>query len=122
MARDQILGYVRRQRRQLEHAARRVGADANGIKARMTHRHERPKDYDDATLARKVETVIFRTADAPKSTVNESAQNGVVALRGEVQTAEQMRSLVDQTRRVQGVQSVENLPHLPGSPARMHSG
>ena len=36
------------------------------------------------TLARKVESEIFRAADAPKGAVSVNAENGVVFLRGEV--------------------------------------
>ena len=40
------------------------------------------KNYDDATLAHKVETELFRPADAPKSQVSVNVNDGVVELRG----------------------------------------
>src|ERR687891_398335 len=44
------------------------------------------REYDDVTLARKVESEILRDEDAPKGTVAVSAQHGVVELRGLVST------------------------------------
>ena len=43
------------------------------------------RDYDDATLAHKVETELFRPADAPKGQVSVNVNDGVVELRGESQ-------------------------------------
>jgi gas vesicle protein len=76
--------------------------------------------FDDVTLARKVETEIFRAADAPKGQVDVNVQEGVVQLRGEVRNPEQLNDLVEKARRVQGVRDVESLLHLPGTPAPMH--
>ena len=78
------------------------------------------RDYDDVTLARKVETEIFRDAEVPKGQINVNAQEGVVQLRGEVPTEDMLDDLVEKTRSVEGVRDVENLLHLPGSPAPMH--
>ncbi len=71
---------------------------------------------DDVTLARKVETEIFRDAEVPKGQINVNAENGVVVLRGEVEEPELIRDLEAKTRNVQGVQEVENLLHTPGTP------
>ena len=118
--RDRLLGTLRRRRRQLARTGRGIGAEAYGVSQRLQHLREEPKDYDDATLARKVETVIFRDADAPKGTVNVNAQNGIVQLRGQVDTPRQIEQLAAKARKVQGVRDVENLLHLPGTPAPMH--
>ena len=80
----------------------------------------RPNEYDDATLAHKVESVIFRGADVPKGQILVNAQHGVVQLRGEVPSQDILDALVERTRDVQGVQDVESLLHLPGTPAPMH--
>jgi osmotically-inducible protein OsmY len=47
-------------------------------------------------------------------------QNGVVQLRGQVQRPDLVDTLVERTRKVQGVVDVENLLHLPGTEAPMH--
>jgi osmotically-inducible protein OsmY len=87
---------------------------------KLRHRHEVPKSYDDTTLARKVETELFRPADAPKGEVDVSVTRGVVTLRGEVGSPDLIADLVERTRKIQGVQGVESLLHTPGTQAPMH--
>src|SRR4051794_21309789 len=70
-------------------AASQATAKATAVagKAQSAARSHMPGtdgDIDDVTLARKVETEIFRAADAPKGQVSVNAENGVVFLRGEV--------------------------------------
>jgi osmotically-inducible protein OsmY len=101
--------------RQLD-AVRRIRV----LALRLRHRRETPKRYDDTTLARKVETELFRPEDAPKGQVDVSAARGVVTLRGEVGSGELIAELVERTRKVQGVQGVESLLHTPDTPAPMH--
>jgi hypothetical protein len=74
-----------------------------------------PRDYDDVTLARKVESAIFRSEDSPKGDVNVNAENGVVFLRGQVKTPEQIKGLEVAARKVAGVKDVNNLLHTPGT-------
>jgi osmotically-inducible protein OsmY len=75
---------------------------------------------DDVTLARQVESEIFGDADVPKGQINVNAEEGKVVLRGEVESAEMIEELVSKARKVQGVQEVENLLHMPGQAAPMH--
>jgi hypothetical protein len=103
-----------------ERAGRGVGARVYGMSQQVQHLQEEPKDFDDVTLTRKVETEIFRDADAPKGQVDVNVQDGVVQLRGEVRSPEQLDDLVEKARRVQSVRDVESLLHLPGTPAPMH--
>jgi len=72
---------------------------------------------DDATLARKVETEIFRDADAPKGQVDVNSENGVVFLRGELEDASWIERLETTAGQVDGVQAVVNLLHRPGTEA-----
>jgi osmotically-inducible protein OsmY len=120
MTRDRAVGLLRGSGRRATRAGRLVASEAYGVKQKATHLREEPKDFDDATLTNKVETEVFRSADVPKGNVNVNVQNGVVQLRGEVTTPEMVEVLVEKTRKVQGVQAVENLLHLPGAPAPMH--
>lgn len=88
----------------------------------MLHRHESPKPQpDDATLAHKVESIIFRDADVPKGQINVNAEDGVVTLRGEVPDETMLEALVERTREIAGVRRVESLLHLPGQDAPMHA-
>jgi osmotically-inducible protein OsmY len=72
---------------------------------------------DDVTLARKVETEIFRPADAPKADVSVDVQAGVATLRGEVPDPRWIQRLGDDAGHVDGIQGVQNLLHTPGTPA-----
>ena len=100
------------------HAGNAVTAEAQAAKQKATHLKEEDKPQpDDVTLARKVETEIFRDADIPKGQINVNAENGKVVLRGEVEEPELIKDLEKRTKKVQGVQEVENLLHVPGTPA-----
>ena len=119
MLRDRTAGFFRRGWRRTARAGRAVSAEAYGVSQKVQHLQEEPKVLDDATLARKVETEIFRSEDAPKGTVNVNAENGVVYLRGEVERPDLLEELEQKVRSIQGVKEVENLLHLPGQPAPM---
>jgi osmotically-inducible protein OsmY len=106
--------YVRQAGRQAQGAA----SQAEGLKAKATHLKEQEKEQpDDVTLARKVESEIFRGADVPKGQVNVNVEDGVVYLRGELDQLDLIEDLAVQARKVQGVLGVENLLHVPGQEA-----
>jgi osmotically-inducible protein OsmY len=87
-------------------------------KARTLANCERPKpDMDDHTLKNKVETVLFRDADAPKDRVNVTVVDGGVDLRGEVKRPDIKEALEAHARSVPEVRDVRNLLHLPKTPA-----
>jgi osmotically-inducible protein OsmY len=118
---DRVTGFFRHGARKTEYAARGVAAEAYGLKQKAAHLREQPKAQpNDATLVAKVESEVLRDADMPKGSININAENGVVVLRGQVERPELIDELVEKTRRVQGVQGVENLLHLPGTQAPMH--
>lgn len=117
MARDRAAALGRRAAALADRKMRYASGHLEGAVHQM-----RPADgereYDDTTLARKVETEIFRPADAPKATVSVNAQDGIVELRGEVKRPEQVRELAAAAGRVDGVRDVHNLLHTPGSPPK----
>jgi gas vesicle protein len=117
---DRTAGLFRRTGSRAERAGRGVGARVYGMSQQVQHLKEEPKDFDDVTLARKVETEIFRDAEVPKGQIDVNVQEGVVQLRGEVPSDDMVDDLVEKTRAVQGVRDVENLLHLPGTAAPMH--
>jgi len=98
-----------------EGIARHAGGTAKGIGSRT--RPSKPKALDDVTITRKVETIVFRDEKAPKSTVSVNTADGVVYLRGTVKRPEQVKALEAAVRKVPEVQDVENLLHLPKTPA-----
>jgi hypothetical protein len=110
---DRTFGTARRTGRRARRAGRGVRARVYGVKQKMLHLRERPKDLDDVTLARKVETKLFRPADVPKGKINVNVVDGVVELRGEADRPEMIEDLVRRARRIQGVRGVENRLHTP---------
>jgi osmotically-inducible protein OsmY len=80
-------------------------------------RAPRRKPLDDVTIARKVESTIFRGADVDKGDVDVNVADGVVWLRGEVQTRDLISELTARAARVTEVRRVESLLHVPETPA-----
>ena len=111
VAADRLASLTRRHgKRMIKGTASR----AKALKQRSTHLREESKPQpDDVTLARKVETEIFRDADVPKGKINVNAENGKIVLRGEVESSELIDDLVAKAHKVQGVQEVESLLHTP---------
>jgi hypothetical protein len=119
LTRDRIPAFLRGGARRAERVGRAASAEAYGVKQKVKHRKEEEKPQpDDVTLARKVETEIFRDADVPKGQINVNAENGIVVLRGEVGKPEMIRDLEEKTRKVQGVRDVENLLSAPETSKR----
>jgi osmotically-inducible protein OsmY len=114
IAADKAGKLVRKTGQQAQGAA----AQAHGLKEKATHLSEQEKPQpDDVTLARKVESEIFRDADVPKGQINVNVEDGVVYLRGELEQPDLIDDLEAQARKVQGVLGVENLLHAPGREA-----
>jgi osmotically-inducible protein OsmY len=118
VTRDRVLAFFRQSGRKAGNAGRSVASEAYGLKQKTVHMKEEAKpEPDDVTLARKVETEIFREADVPKGEINVNAEGGKVFLRGEVRDPSLIEDLEKAARKVQGVRDVENLLHTPGTPA-----
>jgi osmotically-inducible protein OsmY len=97
-------------RRTSAKAGQAASSQATAVKAKTMHRKETEKPQpDDVTLARKVETEIFRDADVPKGNINVNAENGKVVLRCVVEEPSLIEDLEQRTKKVQGVREVENL-------------
>jgi len=104
--------------RQTGRKGQAVSAQAQGLKQKAAHLKERDKPQpDDVTLARKVESEIFRGPDVPKGQINVNVEDGVVYLRGELDQPNLIEDLGAQARKVKGVRAVENLLHVPGEEA-----
>lgn len=104
--------------RQTERLARTIAGGAVGIFNEARRGGSAPKpDMDDITLARKVETEIFRPRGAPKGSVDVNVVEGVVYLRGEVKRPAQIKTLEARVREIPEVRGVENLLHLPKTPS-----
>ncbi len=95
---------------QAHHAAGTMKGVAHAV---TPHRHE---EMDDMTLADRVRSEIFRDHEAPKGSVSVDVQAGVAYLRGEVADQAWIERLGSDARKVQGITSVKNLLHAPGTP------
>jgi hypothetical protein len=115
-ARDRIAGFFRKGVREGEQLSQAASGQAEGLaeQAQELVREPQPQP-DDVTLTQKVESEIFRDVDVPKGQINVNAENGKIYLRGEVGKPELIQDLEQRARKVQGVQDVENLLHLPGA-------
>jgi osmotically-inducible protein OsmY len=110
--------------RRSEREAERKGRYAEGVAQGVAHKAGAGSDrapaelrLNDPALARKVESEIFRDRHASKGAVNVMAENGVVSLRGEVESEREIRELVAAAQKVDGVRQVENLMHTRDTPA-----
>ena len=116
VARDKAGKYARTGGGTVQSAAQSAASQAQGVASRAQHAATGGDSAptDDATLKSKVETEIFRDADAPKGAVNVSAVNGIVELRGQLDDRDQIEALEAKARKVTGVRDVRNMLHLPG--------
>jgi osmotically-inducible protein OsmY len=72
--------------------------------------------YNDPTLAQKVASELFAGRDIPSDRVVINSEYGVITLRGEVDTPEQIRELEAAAARIPGVRGVQTMLHLPNTP------
>jgi osmotically-inducible protein OsmY len=115
---DRGLGTARHVSRTAGRTGRRAGSFAAGMVSRVRDSRSGPNpELNDPAIARKVESVIFRDADAPKQDVDVNVVDGVVYLRGVVKHPEDVRELERRTKAIPEVKGVENLLHLPKTPA-----
>ena len=116
--RDKTLATVKHGAQDAAGTAKQAAGKARGVVHDVTPKMPgRGGSPDDVSLARKVETEIFRSADAPKGSVSVNAENGVVFLRGTVEEREWIERLGTEAEKVDGVEAVRNLLHLPGTEA-----
>lgn len=120
LARDRTAGTLRRAEAVSGRLQRRVVSDSYGWSQRMSHPGDMQEPPpNDAVLASKVMTELFRDQRIPKGSINVNAENGIVQLRGQVEHPEQILEIESRVRRIPGVADVEVLLHLPGTPTPM---
>lgn len=96
-------------------AALRTWGHAKGLVHRLRPHPREP--LDDAGLAHKVESVLFRDPRVPKGQISINAENGAVFLRGQIENAELIDEVATAVRKIRGVGKVVNLLHPPGTEA-----
>jgi osmotically-inducible protein OsmY len=115
--RDKTVSLWRRGRRRVRRLSRRGTHTLRGQWGRITRPGHSDEPVDSVTLTQRVESEVFRDPAIPKGRINVNAENGVIELRGQLDSAEQIERVVARVRRVPGVRDVANLMHLPGTPA-----
>ena len=114
-ARERGIAIARRRSRAAVRRARYLEGVAEGVAHRAAHavpgREGHREALDDVSLARKVESVAFREAGVPKAHVSVNAENGVVYLRGRLESEREIEDLVRAAAAVEGVARVENMLH-----------
>lgn len=119
MARDRAAATARDLAAAADRRARYTAGVVKGaLQETATPLRRGQRDYDDVTLARKVETELFRPPDAPKDSVSINVHNGIVELRGQVKRPEDIKELESAAAKIEGVESVHNLLHTAGSPPK----
>ena len=115
VVRDRARAALRRRSRDAVRRAKYLEGVAEGVAYKAAHAvpgigglKEPP---DDVTLAQKVESIAFRKAGVPKGQVSVNADNGVIHLRGHLESDEQIEELVRATHAIEGVNGVKNLLH-----------
>lgn len=125
VARDRTAAFFRRRsadvQRKASYAEGVVRGAGHEAREAVSGADDAGERLNDPALARKVESEIFRSADAPKGDVSVNVEDGVVYLRGEVERPEIATELAEAAGKVEGVRGVENLLHAPGTPAPMKS-
>jgi osmotically-inducible protein OsmY len=120
-ARERGLAIARRRSRAAVRRARYLEGVAEGVAHRAAHAvpggNGQREALDDVSLARKVESVAFREAGVSKAHVSVNAENGVVYLRGRLESEREIEDLVRAAAAVEGVARVENMLH----PARFQT-
>ena len=113
-AKDQLAARARRAKDDAAAQARYVAGQAEGKVASM-----KPSVVatDDSSLRATVESKVLRGDRYPKGEVTVEANDGVVTLRGQVDTADQRDALVAEVSALPGVATVVDHLHLPGEDA-----
>lgn len=114
---DRIGAFVRRQARRTEAKTAYLAGQAEGARHRTAGAGSGSAPPNDPALVAKVESEVFAGSGFPKDRININAENGIVVLRGSLDSAEEIHGFEQSVRGVTGVVEVQNLMHVPGEPA-----
>src|SRR5439155_7232226 len=92
-------------------------AAAGSMGERVGRRATEYEAPNNATVAAKVESELFRDPSIDKGRMNINVENGTVVLRGVAESAGQIAKIEAATRAIPGVRSVKSLLHTPTEPA-----
>lgn len=110
-ARDQLAARLRRRRQEIEKGRRYAEGVAEGVR----HHGPEHRPADDQALVDRVKSQLGPAL--PLDRINLDALDGVIELRGEVESPARIEDVVRAVAGVPGVDGVTNLLHVPGTPA-----
>jgi osmotically-inducible protein OsmY len=117
MLRDKLFSLTRRSSSGVSAVAQQAAGQATGlVRETVPHPRDNPNP-DDQTLKDRIESEVFRDPAIPKGNININVADGIVVLRGELETAADIDNVIAKVRAVPDVQRVESYLHLPGTPA-----
>jgi len=121
IAQDKAGKYARKGAAEAQSKAQYAAGQAQGMvqQAGESDRSPAAERLNDQGLQAKVQSEIFRGVDVDQGRVSVSVEDGVVYLRGEVDSPDARSRLAEAARAVDGVQDVENMLHGPGEAAPM---
>lgn len=114
-ARDQLIARARRTATDVEKQARYYEGKLEGARARADG-HGELKPEDDHDIKQGVQQRLAAT-DAQVTDVVIDVTDGVVGLRGQVPSLDQLKAVELAAADVPGVREIESWLHLPGTPA-----
>ena len=108
---------LRRGWRALNQLGAKTTSNAGAVPKRMVSLRSGARPVDDLTLRDRVESEVFRNPDLPKGQINFDVASAIVTIRGQVDNAFQISTVEKAVLKVPGVNGVENLVHVVGTPA-----
>lgn len=114
--RDQTGALLRRGRERADALSRHGSNVVEGVRHEFLGTAE-DRPMDDTTVADRIRSEVLGRRELEASDAVLNVEDGVAVLRGEVPRADLIEAIVDRTRAVAGVRSVESLLHVPDQPA-----
>lgn len=112
---DRLAAVMRRRRRELGQKARYVGGQMEGVGHRMTGAGQGQVPADDRTLESKIQSEVLGGDEFGDASINVMVADGIVDLRGELRTPDDINRLEAAVAAVPGVQRVDNHVRLPNT-------
>jgi osmotically-inducible protein OsmY len=115
--RDRGRAESRRIRERADAKKRHLSNVTRGVMSEMSSPGPDDHDPDDATIAQRIQSEVFGSADVPKDRIALTVVDGVAELRGELDAQEDIDALFIRVSAVPGVGGVQNLLRVHGAPA-----
>jgi osmotically-inducible protein OsmY len=113
--RDQTISELRKTRERAESKSRHLSNVAQGAISELRSPGPDDRDPDDTTIAERIRSEVFGAPDVPKDRIALTVVDGVVELRGELDSDEEIRQIAERVSFVPGVREVRNLMRTHGS-------